>query len=511
MTSVVLRGKLCVCCNDTPSREIAEFLVVGQVLELHLAGEVAVEVAPLVLQLDAALRHVHRREGRVVLGRDVPVVRQAELEAARAGLRVVRREDAAAPPVAERKGGPRRGEDRDVEEAQPRRAPPRPPRSRSRARAPSPPGASLPGRAGRSCRSRWSCGSGRARGIPGARRCRARCGRPAGGTPGSRTRRCRRACCSRGAGRRSGRSRAAGARRRRLRRGRARGCSAARRRRWRGRRGVISALPRAVTSRSLTPSMTSASTTVRSSSASALRGRRLRFARMLPLPRPALAPASRCGRAWSRRTFSLLEFSMIHADVRRDAAQAWLAGQLSCDLAPRPSPSPRLPRTPASAATCARRSPTAAASSRWTRRRSSEDCRPFVRVARHAARGRRERAAGAGAGPRAGLPAAHRPRHAHLPRGAERDSNAAPLFADATDALLRWQLASRPGELPPYDEALLRREMNLFPEWYVGRHLARTLSQAQKQAAGEDLRSCWCKARSRSRWSTCTATTCRAT
>jgi aminoglycoside/choline kinase family phosphotransferase len=57
----------------------------------------------------------------------------------------------------------------------------------------------------------------------------------------------------------------------------------------------------------------------------------------------------------------------------------------------------------------------------------------------------------------------------------------APLFADATDALLRWQLATRPGELPPYDEALLRREMNLFPEWYVARHLRKELSSAQKK------------------------------
>jgi aminoglycoside/choline kinase family phosphotransferase len=46
-----------------------------------------------------------------------------------------------------------------------------------------------------------------------------------------------------------------------------------------------------------------------------------------------------------------------------------------------------------------------------------------------------------------------------------------PLFADAIDALIRWQLATRAGELPPYDEALLRREMELFPEWYLGRHL----------------------------------------
>jgi aminoglycoside/choline kinase family phosphotransferase len=49
--------------------------------------------------------------------------------------------------------------------------------------------------------------------------------------------------------------------------------------------------------------------------------------------------------------------------------------------------------------------------------------------------------------------------------------NASRLFADATDTLIRWQLATRAGELPPYDEALLRREMNLFPEWYVGKHL----------------------------------------
>jgi aminoglycoside/choline kinase family phosphotransferase len=50
-------------------------------------------------------------------------------------------------------------------------------------------------------------------------------------------------------------------------------------------------------------------------------------------------------------------------------------------------------------------------------------------------------------------------------------SNADALFDDAIDALIKWQLASRPGVLPPYDEALLRRELELFPEWYLGRHL----------------------------------------
>lgn len=62
------------------------------------------------------------------------------------------------------------------------------------------------------------------------------------------------------------------------------------------------------------------------------------------------------------------------------------------------------------------------------------------------------------------------------------DSNADTLFADAVDALVRWQLASRPGELPHYDEALLRRELDLFPDWYIARHLGVTLSAAQRQA-----------------------------
>ena len=60
-------------------------------------------------------------------------------------------------------------------------------------------------------------------------------------------------------------------------------------------------------------------------------------------------------------------------------------------------------------------------------------------------------------------------------------ATAGALMSDATDALIRWQLASKPGELPPYDEALLRREMSLFPEWYVARHRRKTLSKTQAQ------------------------------
>jgi len=40
--------------------------------------------------------------------------------------------------------------------------------------------------------------------------------------------------------------------------------------------------------------------------------------------------------------------------------------------------------------------------------------------------------------------------------------------------------ASRPGVLPPYDEALLRRELALFPDWYVARHRGIQLDEAQQ-------------------------------
>lgn len=61
------------------------------------------------------------------------------------------------------------------------------------------------------------------------------------------------------------------------------------------------------------------------------------------------------------------------------------------------------------------------------------------------------------------------------------DANADGLFRDALDALVRWQLASRPDALPPYDEALLRREFDLFPDWYVARHLGAPLTASQRE------------------------------
>jgi aminoglycoside/choline kinase family phosphotransferase len=61
------------------------------------------------------------------------------------------------------------------------------------------------------------------------------------------------------------------------------------------------------------------------------------------------------------------------------------------------------------------------------------------------------------------------------------DDNAPALLGAATDALVRWQLATRPGVLPPYGDALLRRELALFPDWYVARHLGHQLTPVQAQ------------------------------
>ncbi|MGA3251661.1 MAG: phosphotransferase [Paraburkholderia sp.] len=55
--------------------------------------------------------------------------------------------------------------------------------------------------------------------------------------------------------------------------------------------------------------------------------------------------------------------------------------------------------------------------------------------------------------------------------------NARGLMRDALDALIRWQLASKPDVLPPFDEAFLRREMELLPEWFIGRHLGREVDE----------------------------------
>lgn len=53
-------------------------------------------------------------------------------------------------------------------------------------------------------------------------------------------------------------------------------------------------------------------------------------------------------------------------------------------------------------------------------------------------------------------------------------------YLQAVDLLIDWQRASRPGVLPAYDEPLLRRELQLFPDWYIARHRQATLTDAQQ-------------------------------
>jgi aminoglycoside/choline kinase family phosphotransferase len=58
--------------------------------------------------------------------------------------------------------------------------------------------------------------------------------------------------------------------------------------------------------------------------------------------------------------------------------------------------------------------------------------------------------------------------------------NADALFEQALQALVAFQKQPVEGQLPPYDDALLRRELQLFPDWYLLRHLGVELNEAQR-------------------------------
>ena len=61
------------------------------------------------------------------------------------------------------------------------------------------------------------------------------------------------------------------------------------------------------------------------------------------------------------------------------------------------------------------------------------------------------------------------------------NSESAPkLYLDATNALIKLQIASKENVLPKYDETLLTREMQLFPDWYVNKHLNVSLTGEQQ-------------------------------
>ncbi len=171
---------------------------------------------------------------------------------------------------------------------------------------------------------------------------------------------------------------------------------------------------------------------------------------------------------------------MIHGDDRRILLQRWIADVLRAELG-----GARFELAPASEDASFRRYFRATLEDgrsfvAMDAPPGREDCRPFVRIARLLAQ--------------AGV---HAPEvHAEdLANGflllsdlgtrvylAELNAqNADALMGDATDALILWQRATRQNQLPPYDEALLRRELNLFPEWYLARHRGITLSPDQAQ------------------------------
>jgi aminoglycoside/choline kinase family phosphotransferase len=113
-----------------------------------------------------------------------------------------------------------------------------------------------------------------------------------------------------------------------------------------------------------------------------------------------------------------------------------------------------------------------------------EDCRPFIRVAKLLAdAGVHVPHVIAGDLERGFLLLSDLGTTSYL--SALNDATADSLFDDAIDALLRWQLASRPDVLPPYDRALLTRELELFPDWYVSRHLRCAVSSRWRQTLDE--------------------------
>jgi aminoglycoside/choline kinase family phosphotransferase len=163
---------------------------------------------------------------------------------------------------------------------------------------------------------------------------------------------------------------------------------------------------------------------------------------------------------------------MIHGDKRRAQLERWLAAQF---------PGKHLSLTPASEDASFRRYFRVALQDGGSliamdAPPEKEDCRPFVQVAQllqdagvHAPQVRAQDLA------QGFLLLTDLGTRSYLQELNE--ENAGRLFADATDALVKWQLASRAGVLPDYDEALLRRELNLFPEWYVQKHLGKTVSK----------------------------------
>jgi aminoglycoside/choline kinase family phosphotransferase len=171
---------------------------------------------------------------------------------------------------------------------------------------------------------------------------------------------------------------------------------------------------------------------------------------------------------------------MIHADVRRDAAQAWAAKQRELRGA-------SFSFTPASADASFRRyfRVTLAGETRIVMDAppAHEDCKPYLAVARlfgdagvHVPQVHAEDLA------LGFLLLSDLGNTTYLAALEAHPEGAAALYREANAALLKIQTASRPGVLPEYDRALLARELQLFPDWYIAKHLGITLDDKQQEA-----------------------------
>lgn len=59
-------------------------------------------------------------------------------------------------------------------------------------------------------------------------------------------------------------------------------------------------------------------------------------------------------------------------------------------------------------------------------------------------------------------------------------ASAQKLYMDAIDSLIKIQLHSQPDVLPEYDRAMQMKELMIFPEWYINKHLGATLTSEQQ-------------------------------
>ncbi len=64
------------------------------------------------------------------------------------------------------------------------------------------------------------------------------------------------------------------------------------------------------------------------------------------------------------------------------------------------------------------------------------------------------------------------------------DHSAKPLYTDALQALVRLQGIAAADQVPAYDHALMLRELQLFPDWYVAHHAGATLSTEEATRLG---------------------------